>query len=640
MQEALDAIFDSQMPVTTSAVAAANRIQGKNIKEVIISSLNAMVFAGMGNDYTPPESQKQQAGFLNTIVTNIQQKILGDGTDIAYNGHPGATGSFNEGANKYGGSGGGSYAGPNGDYPSSSGSGGGGGGGFSSSSSMAGLGNPNFQDPRSEKTWVDRAKEIAAAGMKSLKTNESSTKEYEPEFTSNRGSRAYGQHNEGYKPQTMNAFGSNTGVSFQNWQSTTPASPIDGTLPQSSFSNGVVPDLPKPPTGLGRAGSAATDGSYEKTLVDSLCEPSGLKTVPPENKLNDFLVAAVSLSPETIGNCIVDALNSDAWQSRVKALIVIASLVDAKDCESHRDWWVANVEEVRGLVTDSKAAVRTQVAKTVRILTGEEVVVESAGKGASGKIKNTASTDARENSQTPPPQSLPQPQVSLLDMLDEPVVAPIVPAVQSIYSAPSVSPVPSGDLFAGMAVGTQTTSATTVASLSVTNITSAFDGMQLHTTTPTVAPAAIPASTNSISSGFDFLETATTSATISSPSTAPSSQTNINLFDDLTIVSPTASAAPAATTLQKSSLNFQDDFSGLSAGYSTGSSFSFLGNTGPASTPQTGLSSNVSFVQPTTNTISSAFAEPAKPNNDLAFQQVSFLAISGYIFINSFSFVV
>jgi hypothetical protein len=37
-KEALDAIFDSQMPVTTSAVAAANRIQGnENIDNCILS---------------------------------------------------------------------------------------------------------------------------------------------------------------------------------------------------------------------------------------------------------------------------------------------------------------------------------------------------------------------------------------------------------------------------------------------------------------------------------------------------------------------------------------------------------------------------------------------------------------------------
>ena len=58
----------------------------------------------------------------------------------------------------------------------------------------------------------------------------------------------------------------------------------------------------------------------------------------------------------------VSVSSSDFWQSRVKALLVIAQLGKTKGCDAHVEWWAANgADDVRGLATDQKASVRTQV---------------------------------------------------------------------------------------------------------------------------------------------------------------------------------------------------------------------------------------------------------------------------------------
>eukprot|EP01038_Epipyxis_sp_PR26KG_P006051 gene6051-8332_t len=114
--------------------------------------------------------------------------------------------------------------------------------------------------------------------------------------------------------------------------------------------------------------TAASDGQYEKTMIESLCEPGGLKSVPPEDKLDQFIIAAATLSEETVGSCLLELLNNDAWQTRTKALIVISKLVSNKTLVNHGKWWSIRRDEVNSLQSDSKAGVRTQALKTFRTI--------------------------------------------------------------------------------------------------------------------------------------------------------------------------------------------------------------------------------------------------------------------------------
>ena len=455
-KEAIDAIYDSNMPVTTSAVAAANRIQG------------------MGGGYVDDSQQQRRGssqGFMNS-VSNALSSLKGDGDN--YTCHPGATEAFGNqnvsNNNGYGGYNSGNMQ--SGSTYSTT-----------SSSGMVGIGNPNFADARNkESNWMEKASNIAINGASSIasatsvfgKPQKSSSADNGFGYTTNRGNNAFGQSNPSYNP------------SFQ------PASSAWGN--PSAPSGGIVPEIPISASGVGRAGNAAADGEYEKSMIDSLCEPGGLKPVPPEDKLQAFLNVAPTLSSDVIGSCILDLLNSDAWQSRTKALQVISSLANAPGCEVHNEWWKANIDEIKGLLNDDKVNVRNQASKTLKLF-DIDVGSTSGGSTQQGSSK-----------------SVKKQEISLIDDSDyvQPVssyIAPQTPNIATFDNVPvSVSvPVPAhrpieavDNIFAGMAVSSSSSKA--------------------EEPKPTSPPAAqAPAS-----SVFDFLESSTSVLTPASANTVPS----------------------------------------------------------------------------------------------------------------------
>eukprot|EP00428_Durinskia_dybowskii_P062251 CAMPEP_0170368766 /NCGR_PEP_ID=MMETSP0117_2-20130122/7628_1 /TAXON_ID=400756 /ORGANISM="Durinskia baltica, Strain CSIRO CS-38" /LENGTH=966 /DNA_ID=CAMNT_0010623447 /DNA_START=129 /DNA_END=3029 /DNA_ORIENTATION=+ len=362
-REVLEALFDGQMPV----VAAANRIQG------------------MGNDFTPPEGPKPTAsGYLSSMATSISSAVMGEGDNSPkYAGHPGATSNFGP-PGSTGGGGGYDPRVYNNNHSNNNFSSGGG-------SSSGGFGNPNYADPRGEKTWLQKASELAssaastaaaAAGFNKSDTNEPlqmNRNFSQPQsgtfnraaFSNPEGSSGMGGYNYATNRGPNAIHANNSPYSPQSYPpgSMPQQSPYGGQNPgMGGGGGGIVPDMPLSVTGFGRAGGGLDNGNYEKNIIDSLCEPAGLRPVPPEEKLQDFLATASTLSEEIVGNCILDVLNDESWQSRTKALIVLAKLVKQADCGAHLQWWLDRADVIESLQTDPKANVRTQAFKTLRAI--------------------------------------------------------------------------------------------------------------------------------------------------------------------------------------------------------------------------------------------------------------------------------
>jgi hypothetical protein len=396
-------------------------------------------------------------------------------------------------------------------------------------------------------------------------------------FTTNRGSNAFGS-NDTYSPNSIK-----TSTSFQQWQ--------------QPPSVGVVPDLPQGPLGSGRAGGAASDGSYERSLIESLCEPGGLKPVPNEQKLAEFLNTAPTLSAELIGSCLLDSMNSDSWQSRTKALMVTLQLIQAINCGSHEGFWHHHVEDVRALLQDNKAGVRTQASKLMKALTGENSASLTAEEGS---VRNTASPMPGSTSRAANNESL-------LDILDGPSQAP--PPVPSVMASGLDS---ADSLFAGMSIGGQTAS---------------------------IPPAPVPLPTattiNTVSNGFEFLMDAPVAVPTAAPmmmTAAPMSSSNStfggDLFGDMSL-NPSLSSGSVPTTVNTMSpppmsgnnnsnaFDFMDDLtvtspSGNQTSSTTGG-FSFMGGDNNATVPAMSSSS----------AISSSFVEPQKKDTSNSFLDVS-----------------
>ena len=131
----------------------------------------------------------------------------------------------------------------------------------------------------------------------------------------------------------------------------------------------------------GGAGLAASDGEYERALVSAICNHVGLKPTPSEEALRSFLCTARVLSPGTVGLSLLEQLNSDHWQSRNKALVVIEGFFPLKflcnsnsddnysstGCLQHAQWWrmTSNVDALQSMLSDTKASVRAQAGRTL-----------------------------------------------------------------------------------------------------------------------------------------------------------------------------------------------------------------------------------------------------------------------------------
>ncbi len=560
-KEAIDAIYDSQMPTTTSSVAASNRIQG------------------MGGGYIEDTTSKPKT---NSSIFNSVSNVLGNfrnDTDSSYTGHAGATSSFVGGNNSNNNE---SYR-DNASY--NKGSGAAYGTSTMSSSGMVGLGNPNFKDPREEKSFLERAQESAAtmvsslsSKMNSLNVDNTSKKFDSPDagfgYVTNRGTNAYGPTN-----QYSTGYGSQQPSS--TWSSTGANTTITGTNNNESI-------------GIGKAGNAASDGEYERGLIEALCEPAGLKPVPPEDKLQAFLVSVITLSPEVVGNCLLDVLNSESWQSRSKALQVIQSIGKSRGCSKFIDWFTSNAaDDLLALLSDSKSSVRQQAEKTLKILKIE------FNSNASEPVSRNKGVDT---------------QVNLLDtdQLDMPSSVP-----------PPIPVANNEDIFSGM----QQNVTSNTSSVSTNYNQPVVSAMSPITTTT-------ESSKNVTSSAFDFLNDPISSAapvttpvpTFTSPvvtNAAPPANTTSSIFEGFAapsnnnvrpIMMPMSNGMPVGMhmtyTNTMSNMNMNMNMSapmnmnmsvpmnmnmnvGVSnTNTSNTSQFSFMNNSSPASSGSSGNSSS------------------------------------------------
>jgi hypothetical protein len=388
---------------------------------------------------------------------------------------------------------------------------------------MTGIGNPNFKDPRAEVSWTQKMAAMAEGAMGSSSTHAPSSSAPTPDYQmrSNRDG-PYGEAHKtpSYVPSIPGPWSSN------------PTAP-----PQSPpTSGGIVPDIPTISGGLGRAGAAASDGAYELTLVTSLCDSGGMKAAPPEDQLEEFLTAAPTLSPELVGSGLVSLINSDSWQSRAKALVVVGALAKRPGCSQHKDWWLANgAEDIQILAqTDSKATVKTQAIKTLRSLG----ISSTAPVSAASSTSKPASVSHARVAATAAPSMVSQ--TSLLDFdNDGPVPVAQVPAPALPAAPPPAAPAPpaadGGDsLFFGLSVGAPSAQPTVA-----------------H---PHSAPPSVPAPSTAPhpASLFDFMDPVAPPA----PSAAPPSASNP--LDLNALYGPSSGPPPAppqATLPQFAGLN-------------------------------------------------------------------------------------
>ncbi|RHZ20953.1 hypothetical protein DYB37_011038, partial [Aphanomyces astaci] len=151
---------------------------------------------------------------------------------------------------------------------------------------------------------------------------------------------------------------------------------------------------------------------YERSLIDDLCPPGGLARAPPAENLARFLELAKSLDMTILGDLLLDKLEDDSWQVRLKGLCVWEALLEAPGCAHYADWLHENVDLLQHVGQDPKGAVATK-AKRVLQLVGAETSTPPVQKNQT-QVDLLAMHDL--NLQSPPFQPQNQNQTATTDV--------------------------------------------------------------------------------------------------------------------------------------------------------------------------------------------------------------------------------
>jgi len=352
-----------------------------------------------------------------------------------------------------------------------------------------------------------------------------------------------------------------------SWASNPPAGappPAYGSSTASASAAAAAAPFARPPV---PAGSAVSDGSYERSLISELTPPGGMRAEPPSDKLASFVAMAPTLDADTVCPLLLDNLEDGTpWVVRAKSLCIIEALLRGREglkkddgTEPWGDFFHTCAGEIAPLGDHAKAAVRDPA---MRVLT---LLGMNPNGSASGGVAPAPKSASRKKAAAPPP---PAPPVNLLDFGDDTAVVANPASTTLAAPAPAAEPAAQNSLFGGLQTK-ETVSSPPVESVSNPTPTAAPAPVEdifgsLSIKSPAVStdvsnksvPDLVASSTSSfsfmgdsspaeepkpLSSGFDFMNGGAASEPCTIPSVAPN-------LGDLASLDPlgSSSAAPAA----------------------------------------------------------------------------------------------
>lgn len=110
-----------------------------------------------------------------------------------------------------------------------------------------------------------------------------------------------------------------------------------------------VPAAPAYQPPVIKAGTAVTDGSYERKLVEELCTPQGMRPEPPKDKLARFAGACQTLDAAVVGPILLGKLSDKNWKVVMKALYTIQEILNTPNTDGFKAYFKENTEELQAL---------------------------------------------------------------------------------------------------------------------------------------------------------------------------------------------------------------------------------------------------------------------------------------------------
>ena len=291
-----------------------------------------------------------------------------------------------------------------------------------------------------------------------------------------------------------------------------PAAPVPAPAPAPVYTPPVI-----------KAGSAVTDGSYERKLVEELCTPQGMRPEPPKDKLTRFANACQTLDATVVGPILLGKLSDKNWKVVMKALYTIQEVLSTPNTDGFLTYFSQNTEELQMLGNYPHPMVK-KLAATVfdtlnRIQSGDqgEEVQESSGFAPAPAAPVATAQPAGD-----------------FDFFTAPAAAPAAPAAPAPTPTPAPAPAAADpfsfntassldDAFAfsqpAAAAAASSNDPFNVNFAGAADINSAFQGLAPSKPVKAAAPATKPASfldmystpstqsAPAASSGYDFFST-------------------------------------------------------------------------------------------------------------------------------------
>ena len=313
-------------------------------------------------------------------------------------------------------------------------------------SGMQGFGNPNFKDPRLQKSFAERAAEVgkgvatSVASLRGLRLAGG-----KQSILGDQGPGA-GPPAGSYPPPQGAPSGSyypNQGPSPAYYQSQAPAPAsyyqAQAAAPAPSYPAAggtrlpgavggawgaapaaAAPAAPAPapsasaaaaaeaPSGVGRVGGAVRDGSYERQKVEELCCGSGMRSAPGKKELEAFVGECGTLDATLVVPVVLDVLGGREWRAQSKALCVAEAL--ALRHAAYRAAMDSDeaIDAIVPLVTSAVASVRDRSTKLLRLLGVDLEFTDEDG----NKLQQTSAPAPPS-----PPAPAPAPAVGSVDLL-------------------------------------------------------------------------------------------------------------------------------------------------------------------------------------------------------------------------------
>ena len=134
-------------------------------------------------------------------------------------------------------------------------------------------------------------------------------------------------------------------------QQAAPAAPASGSglFRRQPAPQPVAPAAPVYTPPVIKAGSAVTDGSYERKLVEELCTPQGMRPEPPKDKLTRFANACQTLDASVVGPILLGKLSDKNWKVVMKALYTIQEILNTPNTDGFKAYFKENTEELQAL---------------------------------------------------------------------------------------------------------------------------------------------------------------------------------------------------------------------------------------------------------------------------------------------------